>query len=216
MELCVYRSCLTQDMSNHKNTVTVNKRKLLLYVFGIFFFAKVAGSVSGSAITHKSDTTENYTLVTTTASLEDKIAAFKKTGVGKEVNTEDYDVNGVIKFAKSLIGTPHVMGGYSSSGIDCSGLVALAHAKYDVKLPRSSHDQARYGKIISAGEKLKRGDIVFFHSTYKKNHLITHTGIYIGDNEFIHTSSKRGVTISTLRDSGYYEKHYLFATRLVH
>jgi cell wall-associated NlpC family hydrolase len=135
-------------------------------------------------------------------------------GVEKEANTNDYDLDGVIEYAESLIGTPHVMGGYSSSGIDCSGLVKLAHAQFDVELPRSSHDQARYGTIIAAGEELKRGDIVFFHSTFKKNHLITHTGIYIGDNKFIHTSSKRGVTISTLKDDGYYDDHYLFATRL--
>src|SRR5688500_13099441 len=106
------------------------------------------------------------------------------------------------------------MGGYSPSGIDCSGLVKLAHAQVGVELPRSSHDQGRYGTIISPGEELKRGDLVFFHSTFKKAHLITHTGIYLGENKFIHTSTKRGVTISELFDSGYYQEHYLFATRL--
>ena len=146
--------------------------------------------------------------------LREKILAFKKGGVEKKINTDDYDIEGVIEYAKSLLGTPHVMGGYSRSGLDCSGMVKLAHAQFDVDLPRSSHDQGRYGSIISPGEELKRGDLVFFHSTYRKPHLITHSGIYLGENKFIHTSSSRGVSISALFDSGYWQKHYLFATRL--
>jgi murein DD-endopeptidase / murein LD-carboxypeptidase len=205
-----------KHMGYHEtNIATVKKRKLLLYLIGIFIVAKVAGNAGADNETVRySAPAIKTSSVSRTTSLEKKIAAFKKSDVGKEVNTDDYDAEAIIEFAESLIGTPHVMGGYSRSGIDCSGLVKLAHAQYDVALPRSSHDQARYGTIISAGEELKRGDIVFFHSTYKKKHLITHTGIYTGNNKFIHASSKRGVTISTLFDSGYYEKHFLFATRL--
>jgi murein DD-endopeptidase / murein LD-carboxypeptidase len=189
-------------MSHHRaNKATVTKRKLLLYLLGVFIVARVAAHVDG-------DSSMNNTL-------EEKIAAFKKGGVGKEINTDHYDREGIIQFAEALVGTPHAMGGYSPSGLDCSGLVKLAHAQYEVDLPRSSHDQARYGTILSAEEELKRGDLVFFHSTYKKKHLVTHTGIYLGDNKFIHASASRGVIVSTLHDSGYYDAHYLFATRLV-
>jgi len=106
------------------------------------------------------------------------------------------------------------MGGYSSSGLDCSGLVKLAHEQFDVALPHSSHEQARYGSIISPGEELKRGDLVFFHSTYATPKLVTHSGIYLGENKFIHTSTSNGVSVSALLDSGYWQNHYLFATRL--
>lgn len=147
--------------------------------------------------------------------LEKKIRDFRKGGVEKEVNTGHYDIEGIIKYAESLLGTPHVMGGYSRSGLDCSGLVKLAHAQFDVDLPRSSHEQGRYGRILSSDEELKRGDLVFFHSTYSTPNLITHSGIYLGENKFIHTSSSRGVSISALFDSGYWQDHYLFATRLV-
>ena len=187
------------------------KGKLILYLCGIFIVARVGANIG-------EDSRINGPIVTDSSAndpqLQKKILAFKKGGVEKEINTRDYDVEGVIEYAKSLLGTPHVMGGYSPSGIDCSGLVALAHAEFGVALPRSSHDQGRFGTIISSGEELKRGDLVFFHSTYKKAHLITHSGIYLGENRFIHTSTSRGVSISTLFDSGYYEKHYLFATRL--
>ena len=179
----------------------------MLYLSSIFIVVQVAANVGGEQVM-KDDRYADDPL------LEEKIAAFKKTGVEREVNTDHYDREGIITYAESLIGTRHLMGGYSSSGVDCSGLVKMVHAKFDVVLPRSSHDQARYGTIIAQDEELKRGDIVFFHSTYKKDHLITHTGIYLGDNKFIHASTSRGVTISVLNDSAYWQDHYLFATRL--
>ena len=191
--------------------VLQKKRKLILYLSSIFIAAQVAASIGtdpDTRDTHLPDPPVHN------PQLNKKIVAFKKGGVERKINTNAYDVEIVIEYAQSLLGTPHVMGGYSPSGVDCSGLVKLAHAQVDVALPRSSHDQGRYGTLITPGEKLKRGDIVFFHSTFAKPQLITHTGIYLGDNKFIHTSSSRGVTISKLFDSGYWQDHYLFATRL--
>jgi cell wall-associated NlpC family hydrolase len=187
------------------------KTRLILYLSGVFVVAQVAANVGGDR--HEAASDANVPALNN-PELEKKIRAFKKGGVERKVNTDDYDIEGIIDYAESLLGTPHLMGGYSTSGLDCSGLVKLAHAQFGVELPRSSHDQGRYGSIISPGEELHRGDLVFFHSTYKKSELITHSGIYIGDNKFIHASTSRGVTVSTLFDSGYYQNHYLFATRL--
>jgi cell wall-associated NlpC family hydrolase len=66
--------------------------------------------------------------------LQKKIEAFKETGVGKQINIEQYDIEAVIGFAESLIGTPHKMGGYSTAGIDCSGLVKFVHEKFGMVL----------------------------------------------------------------------------------
>lgn len=184
------------------------KRKIALFVIGMFSVVLMA-AISGNNGESRPKTAHDMDVMAPNA----RVVAFKEGGLQKEIDTRNYDVEVVIEHANALIGTPHVMGGYSSRGIDCSGLVKLAHAKANVELPRSSHDQARYGTIISPGKELKRGDIVFFHSTYKKSNLITHTGIYLGNNEFIHASSRRGVTVSKL-NSDYYQKHYLFATRL--
>ena len=191
--------------------VTIKKRKLVLYLSCIFVAAQVAGKISGGTKSNDPQLADPHA---GDPRLHEKILAFKKEGVEKEINTDNYEIEGVIAYAKSLLGTPHVMGGYSPAGVDCSGLVKLAHAQFDVELPRSSHDQGRYGTIISPGEELIPGDLVFFHSTYPKPHLITHSGIYLGENKFIHTSSSRGVTISALLDSGYWQDHYLFGTRL--
>jgi murein DD-endopeptidase / murein LD-carboxypeptidase len=195
-------------MTADTKTIATMKRKIALYVVGMFSVVLMA-AISGNHEAEESKTSERFN---TSPANNDRIAAFKKGGPQKTINI-DYDIEEVIDHAQSLIGTPHVMGGFSSRGIDCSGLVKLAHAKADIDLPRSSHDQARYGTIVTPGEALQRGDIVFFHSTYKKANIVTHTGIYLGDNKFIHASSKRGVTVSKL-NSDYYRKHYLFATRL--
>lgn len=180
----------------------IKKRGLILYLSSIFFMVVLVAANVGRDPHEKQP------------QLQKKILAFKKGGVEKSINTKGYDIEGIIEYAESLLGTPHIMGGYSSSGLDCSGLVKLAHAQFNIDLPRSSHEQGRYGTVISPDEELKRGDLVFFHSTYETPNLITHSGIYLGKNEFIHTSSSRGVTISAMLDSGYWQDHYLFATRI--
>lgn len=190
-----------------KRIMAIKKRKVLLYVAGLFIVVQVAANISG-----KPDL--DYPGYVVDPQLQERITEFRKEGVEKEVNTSNYDIEGIIAYAESLLGTPHVMGGYSASGLDCSGLVKLAHAQFDVDLPHSSNDQGRYGTILSSDDELRRGDLVFFHSTYSTPKLITHSGIYLGENKFIHTSSSRGVSISALLDSGYWQKHYLFATRL--
>ena len=192
--------------------IAIRKRKLVLYLSGIFIAVQVAGNIDGDGPLVHPSLVKNLTVHD--PQLQKKIVAFKKGGVEKKVNTDNYDIDGIIEHAESLLGTPHVMGGYSTAGLDCSGLVKLAHAQFDVELPRSAHEQGRYGTILSSDDELKRGDLVFFHSTYSTPRLITHSGIYLGENKFIHTSSSRGVSISVLLDSGYWQKHYLFATRL--
>lgn len=183
---------------NNQKVAAIKKRKLILYLSGLFIAMQVVANIGPA----------------NNSELDEKILAFKQGGVEKKINTDNYDSEGIIDYAESLLGTPHVMGGYSTSGLDCSGLVKLAHAQFDVALPRSSHEQGRYGTIISSDKELQRGDLVFFHSTYSTSNLITHSGIYLGENKFIHTSNSRGVSISVLSDSGYWQNHYLFATRL--
>lgn len=195
---------------DHRKIITMKKGKLILHLFCLFIVVHVTANIAGEP----SENNSSNDSFGTNPQLEEKILAFKKGGVEKEVNTNNYDIEGVIEYAETLLGTPHVMGGYTRSGLDCSGLVKLAHSQFDVDLPHSSHEQGRYGSILSPDDELKRGDLVFFHSTYSTPNLITHSGIYLGENRFIHTSSSRGVSVSALFESGYWQEHYLFATRL--
>jgi cell wall-associated NlpC family hydrolase len=87
-------------------------------------------------------------------------------------------------------------------------------ARHGINLPHNSEEQARYGKIIDGMDKLKKGDLVFFIRSYRTLHFITHSGIYLGNNNFIHTSSKDGVTITSLNDH-YWKEKFIFGTRVL-
>ncbi len=142
-----------------------------------------------------------------------KLKDFLDAGNGKELNTQNTSADEIIKTAQKYLGVPHCMGGTTMKCMDCSGLLVAAFAKNGINLPHNSEEQARYGKIIPGMDKLKKGDLVFFIRSYKTHKFITHSGIYIGNNQFIHTSSKNGVTITSLDDPWWNEK-FIFGTRV--
>ncbi len=145
--------------------------------------------------------------------LTDRLIAFARGGVEKSLNLADITIQQVIDTASSYLGTPHCMGGTTHRCIDCSGLLYATFRSLGVKGPRDSQDFARYGRIIADIDSLRRGDLVFFVGTYNTRKLITHSGIYLGDYKFIHTSASHGVIISDLR-SNYWRSHYVFGTRI--
>lgn len=145
--------------------------------------------------------------------LSQKLINFRKGGIEKK--TFQYDIDKVVANAKKFIGTKHLMGGKTQSGIDCSGLVYVVHQMAGVQLPRSSQEQARFGTVIYGFNKLQKGDLVFFYNSYQTTNFITHVGIYTGNGDMIHVSSKRGVIVSKVNDPYYWGERYLFATRLM-
>jgi lipoprotein Spr len=106
-------------------------------------------------------------------------------------------------------GTRYRMGGMSKSGIDCSAFVQAVYlSAFAVSVPRTAREQYRYARIISATE-LKEGDLVFFNTTGG----VSHVGIYLRNNKFIHASSSKGVTVSDLFEP-YYLRRYIGAGRI--
>jgi murein DD-endopeptidase / murein LD-carboxypeptidase len=142
-----------------------------------------------------------------------KLKDFMNAGTEKGINTHSTSANEVIKTAQIFLGVPHCMGGTTMKCMDCSGLLVTVFAKYGINLPHNAEEQARYGKIISRMDGLTKGDLVFFIRTYETDRFITHSGIYVGNNKFIHTSSKNGVTITSLDDPWWNEK-FIFGTRV--
>jgi cell wall-associated NlpC family hydrolase len=142
-----------------------------------------------------------------------KLKDFMNAGAEKVINTHNISANEIIKTAQKYLGVPHCMGGTTMKCLDCSGLLVTVFAKYGIHLPHNSEEQARYGKIIAAMDELIKGDLVFFIRSYKTRSLITHSGIYLGNNNFIHTSSKNGVIITSLNDPWWKEK-FIFGTRV--
>lgn len=112
--------------------------------------------------------------------------------------------------AREFLGIPYKFGGSSLKGIDCSAYVKRVFAALDIELPRTAREQFHVGEKI-AKEELTPGDLVFF-KTYAR--YPSHVGIFIGDNKFIHASSKgKKVEISNL-DARYYSKRFIGAKRL--
>jgi murein DD-endopeptidase / murein LD-carboxypeptidase len=144
---------------------------------------------------------------------EEKLRRFLEAGSEKPVNIKNASPDDIIKTAGSYLGVPYCMGGTTSKCLDCSGLLVTVFARHGINLPHNSEEQARYGKMIMGINDLRKGDLVFFIRSYKTPRLITHSGIYIGDNKFIHTSSRNGVSITSLDDS-WWNKKFLFGTRV--
>ncbi len=118
--------------------------------------------------------------------------------------------NRIISNAMDYLGVPYVFGGTSPYGFDCSGYVQYVFANAGISLPRTADVQYEVGTPISTTE-LVSGDLVFF-STYTWG--ASHVGIYLGDNNFIHASSSRGIAIDSL-GSSYWSSHYIGARRIL-
>ena len=113
----------------------------------------------------------------------------------------------VIKY----LGTPYKYGGNTKNGIDCSAFTQIVYRDvFNIKLERSARLQYNQGEVISKGEELKYGDLVFFNTRQRVKP--GHVGVYIGDNLFAHASTKKGVTITAI-DYDYYARTYMGARR---
>ena len=114
------------------------------------------------------------------------------------------------EYASKWLGTPYVYGANSTKGTDCSGYVMQVYKGFfNIALPHNAHMMYKdeRGKSVSRGS-LREADLIFFGSFWK----ISHVGIYLGGDRFIHASSSRGVIISNLNEK-YYKNKYQGARR---
>lgn len=107
-------------------------------------------------------------------------------------------------------GVRYRSGGNTHSGVDCSGFtVAVYAAAYGLTIPRVSRDQYKTCRKISTTD-LQEGDLVFFNTNGRG---VSHVGVYLGNNKFMHASVSRGVMVSDLFES-YYMKRFVGAGRI--
>jgi len=107
----------------------------------------------------------------------------------------------MLRLAHRFIGTTYTWGGVSSMGFDCSGFTQMLERQRGIEMPRDADIQASWSGVVSVERKdLQPGDLLFFGSNPSK---ITHTGIYLGNGDFMHdtTHSHPGVQISRLDDA---------------
>lgn len=116
----------------------------------------------------------------------------------------------VTSTAKKVMGVKYLYGGTTTKGFDCSGFVGYVYKKVGVKLPRTSGAMYKTGKSVSK-KNLKTGDLVFFKTSGKG---VSHTGIYIGNGKFAHSSSSKGVSVAKINDPYYWGSKYVGAKRV--
>jgi cell wall-associated NlpC family hydrolase len=113
----------------------------------------------------------------------------------------------LLELIESWYGTKYKYGGETRQGVDCSGFAkAFMSSYYDVTLTRSSADQYKQCATKVKKKKLKQGDLVFFKTRGSKGG-ITHVGIYLCNNKFVHAATSSGVMISDL-DEDYYKSRF--------
>lgn len=151
----------------------------------------------------------------------------KKATIGSRINDKNDDdyvisiddssylVKQLINAASEYLGTKYKSGGTTSEGFDCSGLMYSTFKKFDIILPRSSVDMAKIGRKLNEDD-IQKGDLIFFRTNGKS--VINHVGMVteISDDEikFIHSSTQKGVIISTTKEP-YYGRNFAQANRIL-
>lgn len=130
-------------------------------------------------------------------------------------DSDSQKINSIVDYAKTFNGTRYKFGGTTKKGMDCSGLVYTSFKKENIILPRTSKTMATQGAAISL-KKVTVGDLLFFKTNKRKN-VISHVGLVIetkGSIKFIHSSTSKGVIVSSL-DETYWNKCFALARRIL-
>lgn len=115
----------------------------------------------------------------------------------------------IAAYAQNFLGVRYVMGGNGPNSFDCSGFTKYVYNHFGYTLNRTASDQYSYnGTKVASMYDLQPGDLVFFTNTFRSSKYITHTGLYIGNGQFIHASTRNyNVRIDNLF-TGYYAGKY--------
>lgn len=169
--------------------------KHLFYLLIILTFFSSCKSTSG-IVTSKTDVQKRD---------HSKISKNKKNQLAEQL----------INSASVNLGVSYRSGGTTKKGFDCSGLIYATFKQFDIALPRSSSEMAKVGKKINITE-VQKGDLIFFKTNGQS--VINHVGMVIevlsDEIKFIHSSTSKGVVISSTKQ-GYYAKSFVQANRIL-
>lgn len=116
------------------------------------------------------------------------------------------------QFIDSWLGTPYRLGGTTRKGIDCSAFVQQLYTNvFSTNLVRTAFEQFGMAHRLFSNDSLREGDLVFFRTVSSR---ISHVGVYITNNRFVHSCTSKGVTVSSL-DEKYWSKTYAGAGRIM-
>ncbi|MBA2874566.1 C40 family peptidase [Thermaerobacillus caldiproteolyticus] len=134
-----------------------------------------------------------------------------KSPANAQTNYVAVNYDKIIPASKKYVGVPYQWGGTTAKGFDCSGLIYHVYSSLGIDVPRTTAEMYRMGVSVKK-EDLRVGDLVFFDTD---GNGVSHAGIYIGNGKFIHSSSSKGVIISSLDDPYYWGKTYIGAKRVL-
>ncbi|KAB8154349.1 NlpC/P60 family protein [Kordia sp. TARA_039_SRF] len=141
----------------------------------------------------------------------------RKTSKKRKIDRKAFNkADAIVATAMAYKGTRYKFGGTDKKGMDCSGLTYTAFGMHHVELPRISYQQATKGKRIQLSA-VKKGDLLFFQ-TNKNRKRINHVGLVIshksGVIQFIHSTTSRGVLVSSLKER-YWKNAFTEARRVL-
>ena len=144
------------------------------------------------------------------ADIENASSVQLKYSVLMNTEVENLPAKKLLDGVDEWYGVRYRTGGNTKKGVDCSGFtVAVYMAVYGISLPRVSRDQYRISRKISTTE-LQEGDLVFFNT---RGSGVSHVGVYLGNNKFIHASVSKGVMVNGLFEP-YYLQRFIGAGRI--
>ena len=157
---------------------------------------------SESVFTAPVKTAETTSTASTAASIENASSLQFKYALLMDTEVEQLQNMQLLKVIDEWYGTRYRLGGTDKDGIDCSALMQTFFTTlYGVTLPRTAREQFSFSRRISRTE-IREGDLIFFNTIGG----VSHVGMYLQNNKFIHASSGGGVTISDIYDEYWMKK----------
>jgi lipoprotein Spr len=167
-------------------------------------------NIVGTPVVSPELSTVNDIMAARPAEVEAASATQLKYAVLLNMEVESLPSKPLLEAVDEWYGVRYRSGGNTKTGVDCSGFtLAVYSAVYGMMIPRVSREQYRISRKISTTE-LKEGDLVFFNTTGRG---VSHVGVYLGNNKFIHASVSRGVMVNDLFEN-YYLKRFVGAGRI--
>lgn len=180
------------------------KRKYLLVMMLLSSVSYSAGKISFSEQKKMEKTKKvEEEKVNSTINLESKFS-------NNQSNRENIIRENIVNFAKKQLGKPYFYGASGNQRFDCSSFTQYVYRSIGINVPRVAAEQAQFKPKLLKG--IKKGDLLFFETLEKGR--ISHVGIYIGNRQFIHASSKsKKVTVSDF--SGFYKEKFRWAVSVL-
>jgi cell wall-associated NlpC family hydrolase len=139
-----------------------------------------------------------FTVLTISCATKKQVTHNQKPSHAENKNTLKSEI-------ESWMNVPYKYGGNDKQGVDCSGFVkAIYLSVYKINLPRTTKELFNKSSPIKK-ENLQEGDLVFFKIT---GNDVSHVGIYLKENQFVHASSSKGVVVNLLNNP-YYESRFI-------